>query len=274
MGLCFSKNNKKLALKFPHGLSYIEYDGKKSFIKKDNINNFLKNIYLYSKWNNWIVYNDENNQHTRKGHCKGIIAWNKNKISWLCHSVPKFPNIFSGNTISDIEDSELIYGQSFQYIEFDYNAIMIKNIMKQLDIMNANVYINNSDYKYKHVEEINVSKLIINNNIIHIAKSPNLEIDIYGDYIVKEYNYKWFVETWIRGHHINNHKVIDIKNLKFDNIEYTESQDHSKWAVSNNEYYFIGDLNRMTSQYKRGGGGFICKDIQIVNALNSLIYKS
>ena len=85
-----------------------------------NINTWLKQFYtIDKKWNNWIVYNDElpklndeDNFITKKGHCKGIITWNENKISWLCHSLPKFPDFnFDSNSINDINESELVYGQ-------------------------------------------------------------------------------------------------------------------------------------------------------------------
>ena len=35
--------------------------------------------------------------------------------------------------------------------------------------------------------------------------------------------------------------------------------------------YYIGDLNRMTSQFHRGGGGFLVKDSIISNLLINLI---
>lgn len=68
------------------------------------------------------------------------------------------------------------------------------------------------------------------------------------------------VESWLRSDVIENTaNVKNIKEIKIGNtVKYTESQDHSKWAVSTDkDILFIGDLNRMTSQKKRGGGGII-----------------
>ena len=42
-------------------------------------------------------------------------------------------------------------------------------------------------------------------------------------------------------------------------------------GVSNKNLYWICDLNRMTSQYKRGGGGFICNNKYLSIALRKLI---
>ena len=125
------------------------------------------------------------------------------------------------------------------------------------------------------MNQVNVIK--ISKNITHIAKSPKYEIDIYEDYILKNYNFNWNFETWIRGHLIKNeneNNIKDIKTINYDNITYNEKQDHSKWGVSDDKYYWVGDLNRMTSQFKRGGGGFICSNKDIAKELNKLILKN
>ena len=324
MGSCFSSNSfnslccynfkrntviKYVALKLPHGLKGIEFcDQKGEFINCNDINSWLSQLYLNSEWTHWQIYNDEtghistsnngiDHKHT-KGHCKGIVAWNTKRISWLCHSVPNFPRSFDGKIISDIESGELIYGQSFQYIETDYSEQMIYNILKQLHIMEAHIFsnsgpINNQlDKKWgqggHNPLKINtINTLQLSDSITHIAKSPHCHIDIYSDYLAKEYNHIWKVETWIRGHHILeepmfddislnlSHKIIDITSLQFENISWSEKQDHSKWATTAplGSHYWIGDLNRMTSQYKRGGGGFICMDLKIANAFHKLIKK-
>ena len=303
---CFNYFNKSsiikyVALKLPHGSKGIEYCEQSGGFIHCDINTWLSQLYLNSEWTNWQIYNDETghiindheNIHHRKGHCKGIVAWNNKRISWLCHSLPNFPKFFDGKIISDIESGELIYGQSFQYIELDYSEEMIINIIKQLHIMEANIFIeklepgsifkHNTSFSKLNINTISLLKLT--DTISHIAKPPQCHIDIYSEYLVKEYNHLWKVETWIRGHHIleeplseilltsSNNKIIDITSLQFEDIKWTEKQDHSKWATTSpsGSHYWIGDLNRMTSQYKRGGGGFICMDQNIASAFNKLI---
>lgn len=298
--LKFENTLTKFAIKVPHGTKYIEYSDKhKKFIKNQNINDWLYNIYYNSKWNNWILYNDETrnigNKNTSKGHCKGIITWNNKRIGWLCHSVPNFPSEFDGNKIGLIEHGELIFGQSFQYIEVDFNYDVIYGILNQISIMEAHIFLEKYSDKFEYLKKIfiqkNVDKKIheklkkineikLSKNITHLAKSPHYEIDIYEDYIIKNYNFNWKFETWIRGHLIKNSEknkenhIEDIQNINCDSIKYNEKQDHSKWGVSDDKYYWIGDLNRMTSQFKRGGGGFICKDKNIVKELNNLLLKN
>ena len=50
-----------VALKFPHGLGGLYYDGhhSKTLRPLDNVNVWLRNIYQSTKWKNWIVYNDQ-----------------------------------------------------------------------------------------------------------------------------------------------------------------------------------------------------------------------
>jgi hypothetical protein len=250
-----------------------------------DINVWIQNLYCVSHWPNWVVYNDDlskiSEKHTSYGHCKGILTWNNDRIGWLCHSIPNFPRMFKKNKISMIEPSELVYGQSFQYIEIPYSKDMLYNIMHQINIMDSNIYNTNYTPEYKEYEEMKFPKinkfnmLKISDDIIHIAKPHTVQFDIYSDYIVTNAKYRWKVQTWKRGHEIPtvNPLIQDINKFKYKHIEYTTHQDNSKWGVSNNEYYWIGDLNRITNQFKRGGGGFICRDSKLVIELNKLILE-
>jgi len=261
MGCCcsysiISNNNIKpnvvFVLKFPNGTHYIEYDNiNKKFIKYDDINEWIQKIYKSKNWTNWIIYNDQQEKNTfgKGGHSKGILAWNNSKISWLCHSVPKFPDIFENNneniTISEIEKGELIYGQSFQYIEIPYDEKILINIIIQLNLMCVHCYNVNINSYYDSIlnnqnKNENIREMVITDKIIHIAKSPKYNIDIYNDYIEKNYYEKWFIETWNHSNKVilNSKKIIHIKLLKFDNVNYRVQQDHSKWGVSKKKIIF------------------------------------
>ena len=64
-------------------------------------------------------------------------------------------------------------------------------------------------------------------------------------------------------------------NKKDAIYHYTETHDHSKIALSidpDNPWIFVGDLNRMTSQLTRGGGGFVIIDDKLWNNLNKFIF--
>jgi len=60
-----------------------------------------------------------------------------------------------------------------------------------------------------------------------------------------------------------------------ENITWNTTQDHSKWLVSSNSNHScFGDMNRMDSQWTRGGA-FYCIKSQLLNqALKSIIQTS
>lgn len=276
MGTCFGclQNNIKVAIKVPHGIKYLEYENNEFTYSKSNIDEWLSTIYNGKSWTQWVLYNDETSKldihTTNKGHCKGIVAWNTSRISWLCHSVPNFPRSFTGFTIHPLEPNEHVYGQSFHYVEIRYSLQMITDILQQLHLMKAHIY-NETNHGIKTTDLHDTLRVLqLTNTITHIAKSPKHEIDIYN-YLATTYKCKWYVETWIRGHRIEpTDSIVDITNLHIHDIDFKESQDHSKWACSD-DYYWVGDLNRMTSQYKRGGGGFVCKNRVIARSFKKLI---
>jgi len=165
----------EIVLKIPHGTTCFHANESTSFEWKCNedVNKVLKNLYKDLHLEHWIVYNDETPIKTIStgAHAKGIIAWNNRVVTWLIHSVPKFPTEFNGtNEFPEINHSELEYGQSFIFIKIDIEHL--ENIMKQLFIMHPAIYITNvncDEYRknYKH-ETSNIYK--INNKLYHATK--------------------------------------------------------------------------------------------------------
>jgi len=264
MGNCCCSGDTSLtksavAIKFPHGVAGIQYsDDLNQFIHCKDINEWLNSLYAQSDATKWVLYNDKTDDivekvHHTKGHCKGIVTWGDTSISWLCHSVPNFPREFTGKTISPIGGKELDYGQSFQYVELPYHNDTLIAIMKQLSIMQANIYVSNHDLTFQTSREHEMSMIVLTPTITHIAKSPHHPIDIYSQHIAKEYPSTWHVES-----------------LNYDTVT---SQDHSKWAVSETDLYWVGDLDRTTSHFRRGGGGFLIRHAGISLALRAALQK-
>uniref|UniRef100_A0A6C0H549 Uncharacterized protein n=1 Tax=viral metagenome TaxID=1070528 RepID=A0A6C0H549_9ZZZZ len=260
---CCLKNKEikyEIALKYPRSVKYrIISKNTNGWKEEDDISNWVKMKYLQSKWDNYLVYNDEiaNNTKTTDGHCKGILSWTNKKIGWLIHSVPKFPEKIG----SAIQYEQLQYGQSFIYIEF--SIIHLSEIIGQISKMNPNVYIgNNYIDKLSKCNEYKIYP-ILQNKIYHVSKSEKYEKDIYEDILVREFGDGCFVESWIRGKIIQDSE--NVKNIKELSGNVEETHDHSKFAVSfgKEKWVFIGDLNRMESQKKRGGGGILIKDDEI-----------
>jgi len=275
----------KIAIKFPKicdniGLSYIDINNLEI---KQNINKWIETIYKNNIWLGWLVYNDQTNhiqnERNNYGHCKGIFSWNDTTIGWLVHSVPQLPAIFKNDKniiISEIDKSELIYGQSFIYLEIEKTQDNFLKLLNQLFNMRPHIYISNNFFEDVIIYN-NISNYKINDKIFHISKSNINHIDIYK-YITSQFGGSCNAETWIRGKHYE--KTNDINDLteinKKDAIyHYTETHDHSKIALSidpSNPWIFVGDLNRMTSQLTRGGGGFVIIDDKLWSNLNKFIF--
>jgi len=292
-----------VALKAPRSFKYqhSSYNTHK-WIPGDNINVWLRNLYVDKGFTKWMLYNDQVSfePHEKQpyidlistrndGHCKGIVAWNEKTISWLVHSVPDYPQVFNENYISEIPKSKIIYGQSFAHIYVPYDDALIDNIQNQLHIMHANMFISNcyDEYKEKYKKkEREIKKTIsISKNINHIAKSKKFNDDIYENYLMKEFcennniDDHCLCQTWIRGHKYDKSNVVKhVKNVKWthDDTEYNLNNDHSKWCISqidDAKWVYIGDINRMTSQKNRGGGGFIISDDKLHELFDNMCIK-
>lgn len=103
------------------------------------------------------------------------------------------------------------------------------------------------------------------------AKSNTFTQDMYSSWINQELGATLYVETWRAGvgnplssncsaeeYHVNN--VQQLQSLEAgEKIKWSYTQDHSKWAISDEDnpgFVCLSDINRMESQYKRGGGAF------------------
>ena len=117
------------------------------------------------------------------------------------------------------------------------------------------------------------------------AKSAEWNNDLYSECVTPSIEDTLWVETWIRGSVIgpscplSKYDTLDVKYLDFvinnDDIDskiyssnrWSESQDHSKWAITENKNIIcMGDINRMTTQYSRGGGT-VCFEDEILHSI-------
>jgi hypothetical protein len=156
---------------------------------------------------------------------------------------------------------------------------MLPDLFTQIAIMHPFIDTNSSNFILPKLSSddlyrFTVSKCAISMNpqIDHISKSPKNHIDIFSDYIQPTYGDKWLCETWIRGHAcVNDENVRNNTSITVGNATYSSSHDHSKYACNYADIVYIGDLNRMTSQFHRGGGGIVIKDIDLAKAFQSIM---
>ena len=282
MGCCFTCEvqddcSYTILLKMPHDTTChrIDTSGGNAWEYCDNINSQIKDLYKVTM-TTWIVYNDETPDKTvsHGAHAKGILAWNDIIVTWLIHSVPKFPVAFHGtNDFPDIHSSELMYSQSFIHLTFPIRHL--QQLLTQLFVMNPTVYITNYDCKsYAHIHKEKGSSLYkISRTLHHVAKSPENHKEFYEDVLIPEFGGHCYTETWVRGHAcIETKDCTMAKKITWnDTTDYTYTHDHSKYCYSDNGWVMIGDLNRMTSQCKRGGGGIVIRDKLVCNAFRKIM---
>jgi len=244
----------------------------------DDINVILRNEFS-DTYDYWLVYNDESPKTvvSNGAHAKGILAWNKTSIKWLIHSVPKFPKTFDGTSqFPDIDNAELTYGQSFVSLTMPLHHL--DAILNQLFIMHPNVYCSKVPNQYLlHVNQTDDFEIYkINEHMHHVSKSPKYEKEFYSEMLLPVFGGPIYTETWIRGH-----QCVDTKDCKMiasihwkDGKLYSYTKDHSKFCISEKEWVMIGDLNRMTSQIHRGGGGLVIQDPRLYEMFKKIAYTN
>ena len=97
------------------------------------------------------------------------------------------------------------------------------------------------------------------------SKSSKYPKDMYSGLIANYYKEDLLVQTWRNGageklesdctdkYKVQNIDRIGLKNFKSD---WNTTEDHSKWGITteSDDFTCISDINRMKSQFKRGGG--------------------
>ena len=65
-----------------------------------------------------------------------------------------------------------------------------------------------------------------------------------------------------------------MKNVIVGKEKWNEQDDHSKWVYASNDHACFGDMNRMPSQWKRGGSFFCLNNYSLALALKRAIIDS
>lgn len=107
------------------------------------------------------------------------------------------------------------------------------------------------------------------------SKSANFGEDMYADWMDRELDTTLLVETWRNGaggslnsscprddFHVNNVQDLRILSQENKSLSWSSKVDHSKWAISEGQesgFICMADVNRMESQFKRGGGAVCFK---------------
>ncbi|RWS21726.1 Deoxyribonuclease-2-like protein, partial [Leptotrombidium deliense] len=259
------------------------------------------NIDKYSS----IMYNDDApgvGGNINYAHAKGVLAMDYESGFFLTHSIPRFPLALDQSRY-EYPSSATINGQIGLCVSFKTKE-QADHILTHLSVLRPNLYYwneakvlsNNSLYQ-NLVDKKKVLKSAIETEIISykgaiftaFSKGKKYEVDLYSDVIAKAFRADVSVETWRRGagnklssNCNSEEKVVNIDAIEMKlkegkktiTVQWLYTQDHAKWAVSESEkspFVCISDINRMESQFKRGGGSLCIHDTDVWNEFRGLI---
>ena len=245
----------------------------------------------------WILYNDEMPPDLNKtdsssyGHTKGVLAFDTDTKTalWLLHSWPKFSD--PGATSMPTPE----YGQTYLCISIDIETA--SKIAAQMAIHQVpQVYLPRIPASLDKNNPLNILSQTLNSNPAAdsdvldyksrggfdfkvIAKNKTWNKDFWNDLVGPALGTDINVETWIRGKipptldSDGIHKTFDVKYIDLSPLgvpwNWPETHDHAKWAVSvDSDWVCVGDINRMISQEKRGGGTIAFQDNILWTALS------
>lgn len=244
----------------------------------------------------WVLYNDEmpadanGHDNGSLGHTKGVIAFDTSTKTalWLLHSWPKYadpgalgmPTPMYGQTFlcltMDIATASAIAAQMAQYQQ---PQVYLPHLPPNLD-KNDPLYILTRPLASTVPGGTNVlnGKTRKGQAFKVIAKNREWGKDFWNDLVGPTLQEDMDVETWIRGlvpptlDSDGVHKTFDIKYVDFrplgGNWAWPQTRDHAKWGITlKSEWVCVGDINRMVTQSKRGGGTIALKDKNLWQAL-------
>ncbi|MER8810371.1 deoxyribonuclease II family protein [Mesorhizobium australicum] len=244
----------------------------------------------------WILYNDEIPEGATSsslGHTKGVIGFDlaTDTAFWLLHSWPKYALPQSG----PIGMPTPLYGQTFLCVALNLESAralasqMITHQQPQVydprlpDGLAADDPLRLLAGRIHPTDPGNALVLPLMSRgglaMKSIAKNRAWGSDFWNDLVGPALNEDINVESWIRGpipptqDSDGIHQTLDIKYITLKPVgmpwAWSEAHDHAKWAISHADNWIcVGDINRMISQQKRGGGTIAFQDPVLWALLN------
>ena len=261
------------------------------------------NYVLYNDQPALAIMNDELADAAAKyGHTKGLFAFLKNDNGtsqgfWLTHSIPLYP---LGPQESDIYRGlgRNAYTYAQHLLCLTMTGATLNLLAKQWILNRPQIYefhlTKESALAFPYIQQLvdgeySLRSVCEENNDIQthaglplfvFAKTAAWNNDLYAGCVTPFLQDNLFVESWIRGSAIgpvcpfNKRDTLDIQALKFPsfNVGWPETKDHSKWAITAQlPFVCFGDINRMTTQYSRGGGTVCFHDPILHTLLKSAV---
>lgn len=253
---------------------------------------------LWNTSTEYILFNDEpvgTIANTFTGHTKGVWMWNMESGLGLIltHSIPLYP---AGPVLvpyyTGLGHNAYTYAQHmacFSTTVTDMNRLALLGQLTAPDIYDVHMSAATPSGLLafghgvtNHSAYCNTTSFWVGNNteISYFAKSSQWNNELYSMCIAPQLKSALVAETWIRGlatgPYCGSYPVLDACTLNFsEGFAWKETQDHSKWAISlTGDWVCPSDINRMTSQYSRGGGAFCFRNPTLVRTLYNAIVST
>lgn len=245
----------------------------------------------------WILYNDEMPTDAKRldsssfGHTKGVIAFDtaSKTALWVLHSWPKFADPMAAGMPTPI------YGQTYLCLSLDLATasqiagqmanhqepqVYVPRIPASLDKKDP-LYLLSQPLDTNATGDADVIDCKSRGGLAFkvIAKNRKWNKDFWNDLVGPTLKADMDVETWIRGKipptldSDGIHKTFDVKYIDLSPLgipwTWPETHDHAKWGITvGSDWVCVGDINRMVSQEKRGGGTIAFQDQTLWAALS------
>ncbi|KAL4468534.1 hypothetical protein ABPG74_005037 [Tetrahymena malaccensis] len=233
----------------------------------------------------YLLWNDQppNNMKATvsNAHAKGFISLGQKSGFILIHSVPEFPAFADDNLneiLLKIDESQQKFGQHFLC-----TSTSLENLEKLAcgyNIDNPKVYssflpsfVNQSSYpclnqmknnkRNTKTKQMTITYTTLQGETFtKFSKNKDNEIPLYEQIVTQELKTGLLVQSWGRPYEeascSGSYQVISNTRVQIDGAsQFKDTQDHSKYGISTDKtkpFVCLGDINRMKSQWKRGGG--------------------
>ncbi|XP_066910256.1 plancitoxin-1-like [Clytia hemisphaerica] len=249
-----------------------------------------------------VFYNDANpegHEYFTHGHTKGAMAFDQETGFWMVHSVPHFPDYVKNGY--GYPHTGHKYGQMFLCITLNSSAV--NDIGLQLRYNNPHVHDGSIpegwDTIFPNIAALLKGEMVRRSpyyrlqefaslggiNFTSFAKGTKFNKDLYSELVAPTLKTNLLTETWQNGGGNigpscdGPYTVEDISDVQLEfsdgsSYSFYDTNDHSKYALSDtadNPYVCIGDINRQTGQFKRGGGTVCTKNKALWERFHSLV---
>ena len=243
------------------------------------------------------------------GHTKGVLAFDleTNTAFWMLHSWPCYPSIpavdppsslfgqtFLCITLRDVATADMIAGMFRDQSQPQIIGIHLPEAFDSKMYPNLLQLVNNTVYTSVPLGSSQPRNITFNSKngteFRLFAKSKDWMApakDLYSDYIGPTLGVDLEVETWQTGetdhdsdgtHTTQDIQWIDLSALGLNYAWNFRFHDHSKWAVSKDpdtqdetDWVIVADINRVDTQYKRGGVGIAFQNRELAHSLHSIL---